>query len=91
MAATTGSAMVVLDIHASLVLIHSENNAGTGPNYKGGFGFHPLFCFADATGETLAAVLRPGNAGANTGRSHHRSRRCGRSTAREDRRRLTPR
>jgi hypothetical protein len=25
-----------------------------------------MFCFADATGETLAAMLRPGNAGANT-------------------------
>ena len=24
-----------------------------------------MFCFADATGETLAALLRPGNAGAN--------------------------
>ena len=48
MSATTGTAMVVLDIDASLVQIHSENKAGTGPNYKGAFGFHPLFCFADA-------------------------------------------
>ena len=48
MAATTGTAMVVLDIDASLVQIHSQNKAGTGPNYKGGFGFHPLLCFADA-------------------------------------------
>jgi hypothetical protein len=66
MAATTGTSMVVLDIDASLVQIHSENKAGTGPNYKGGFGFHPLFCFADATGEALSAMLRPGSAGANT-------------------------
>jgi hypothetical protein len=65
MAATTGTAMVVFDIDASLVEIHSENKAGTGPNYKGGFGFGPMFCFADRTGEALAAVLRPGNAGAN--------------------------
>ncbi len=70
MAATTGSAMVVLDIDASLIQIHSENKTGTGPNYKGGFGFHPLFCFADATGEALAAVLRPGSAGANTLADH---------------------
>ena len=48
MSATTGTAMVVLDIDASLVQIHSENKEATGPNYKGGFGFHPLFCFADA-------------------------------------------
>jgi hypothetical protein len=24
------------------VEIHSENKEGTGPTYKGGFGFHPL-------------------------------------------------
>lgn len=70
MAATTGTAMVVLDIDASLVQIHSQNKAGTGPNYKGGFGFHPLLCFADATGEALAAMLRPGNAGANSVADH---------------------
>ena len=35
------------------------------PISKGGFGFHPMFCFADATGEALAARLRPGNAAAN--------------------------
>ena len=60
MSATTGTAMVVLDIDASLVQIHSENKDGTGPNYKGGFGFAPMFCFADATGEALAGILRPG-------------------------------
>ena len=70
MAATTGTATVVLDIDASLVEIHSENKDGTAATYKGGFGFHPLFCFADATGEALAAMLRPGNAGANTVTDH---------------------
>lgn len=50
---TTGNATVVLDIDASLIQIHSENKAGTGPNCKGGFGFHPLLCFEDATGEAL--------------------------------------
>jgi hypothetical protein len=64
-AATTGTAAVVLDIDASLHQIHSENKELTGPTYKGGFGFHPVYCFADATGETLAVRLRPGNAGAN--------------------------
>ena len=47
-AATTGADPVVLDVDASLVEIHSENKEGTGPTYKGGFGFHPMFCFADA-------------------------------------------
>ena len=54
-----GHGPVVLDIDASLVQIHSENKAGTGPTYKGGFGFHPMFCFADATGEALASCCAP--------------------------------
>lgn len=66
MGATTGTATVVLDVDASLHEIHSENKEETAAHYKGGFGFHPIYCFADATGETLAELLRPGNAGANT-------------------------
>ena len=69
-AAGTGDDPVVLDIDASLVEIHSENKEQTAPTFKGGFGFHPMFCFADATGETLSAILRPGNAGANTVADH---------------------
>ena len=69
-AATTGSDPVLLDIDASLVEIHSEHKVSAAPTFKGGYGFHPMFCFADATGETLAAVLRPGNAGANTVADH---------------------
>ncbi|MCA1706095.1 MAG: IS1380 family transposase, partial [Actinobacteria bacterium] len=64
-AATTGTATVVLDIDSSLHQIHSENKVDAAANYKGGYGFHPIYCFADATGETLAVRLRPGNAGAN--------------------------
>jgi hypothetical protein len=62
---TTGKAPVILDLDASLVDIHSENKEGTAANYKRGFGFSPMFCFADATGEALAGILRPGNATAN--------------------------
>ncbi len=61
---------VVLDIDATLVEVHSENKDGTAPTYKRGFGFHPMFCFADATGEALAARLRPGNAAANNAADH---------------------
>jgi hypothetical protein len=68
--ATTGTTPVVLDIDASLIQVHSENKAGTAPNFKRGFGFHPMFCFADATGEALAAILRPGNATANDAADH---------------------
>jgi len=63
--ATDGDDAVVLDIDASLVEIHSENKDGTAAHFKGGFGFHPLFCFADATGDALAGHLRSGNATAN--------------------------
>lgn len=63
---TTGRDPVILDIDASLVQIHSGNKEQAAPTYKGRYGFHPMFCFADATGETLSALLRPGNAGANT-------------------------
>ena len=61
---------VLLDIDASLVEIHSENKEGAAPHFKGGYGFHPMLCFADATGEALAAQLRPGSAGANTVADH---------------------
>lgn len=66
----TTAGPVVLDIDASLVEIRSENKEGTAPHFKRGFGFHPMFCFADATGETLASLLRPGNAAANKGVSN---------------------
>lgn len=63
---TTGKTPVVLDVDASLIEIHSENKEGTAANYKHGFGFSPMFCFAEATGEALSALLRPGNATANS-------------------------
>ena len=67
---TTGVVPVVLDIDASLVEIHTETKEGTGPTYKGGWGYHPMLCFADATGECLSSLLRPGNAAANTVSDH---------------------
>jgi Transposase DDE domain group 1 len=63
--ATKGKDPVILDLDASVVDIHSDEKEGTAPTYKGNFGFHPIFCFADATGECLAELLRPGNATAN--------------------------
>ncbi len=69
-AATTGTHAVVLDIDSSLHEIHSENKAEAAATYKGGYGFHPIYCFADATGETLSVRLRPGNAGANNIADH---------------------
>ena len=48
--------------------------AGT---YKGGYGFAPFIASVDygggnGSGEILAAVLRPGNAGANSAEDHIR-------------------
>jgi hypothetical protein len=60
---------IVLDFDATLVTSHSEKEQAA-PNYKHGFGFHPLLCFLDGTNEALAGVLRPGNAGSNTAADH---------------------
>lgn len=60
-----GKDPIYLDIDASLVEVHSENKEETGPNYKKGFGFHPMFVTSPSTGEVLSSILRPGNATAN--------------------------
>jgi hypothetical protein len=60
---------IVLDFDSHLVEIHSEKE-GAAPNRKHGFGFHPLGCWLDDTGEALAILLRSGNAGANTAADH---------------------
>ena len=60
---------VTLDFDAQLVECHTEKEGGA-PHRKGGYGFHPLHCFLDETGEHLAGLLRPGNAGANTAADH---------------------
>ena len=62
-------ATVTLDFDAQLLECHTEKEGG-GPHRKGGFGFHPLHCFLDETGEQLAGLLRPGNAGSNTAADH---------------------
>ena len=61
--------LLVLDIDATLVTSHSEKEEASG-NYKHGFGFHPLACFLEATGDALSALLRGGSAGSNTARDH---------------------
>lgn len=51
----------VIDIDATMITAHSEKD-GAGPTYKGGYGYHPILAYLDATGEPLSAMLRPGNA-----------------------------
>jgi hypothetical protein len=60
---------ITLDIDATLLSAHSEKEDAAG-TYKRGFGFHPLLCYLDETGEALAGMLRPGNAGSNTATDH---------------------
>ena len=66
-AAGAAPAEVVLDVDSSLVEIHSENKEQAAAHFKGGYGFHPMLCFLDETGEALAGLLRAGNAAANSG------------------------
>jgi Transposase DDE domain group 1 len=65
--------LIPLDIDATIVTAYSEKDQAT-PTWKKTFGFHPLTVFADhgaaGSGEPLAIVLRPGNAGSNTAADH---------------------
>jgi hypothetical protein len=56
---------VTIDLDATLVTAHSEKDGAAG-TFKHGFGLHPMQAYCDESGEALAALLRPGNAGANT-------------------------
>ena len=64
---------LIIDIDATLVTAHSEKEKAA-PTFKRGFGFHPLCAFVDhgpaGTGEPVAVLLRPGNAGSNTAADH---------------------
>ncbi len=62
-------ASLTFDIDATLLTAHSEKDRAAG-NYKHGYGFHPIGCWLAETGEALACVLRPGNAGSNTAEDH---------------------
>lgn len=70
---TDGTDPLIIDADATLVTAHSEKE-GAAPTFKRGFGHHPLWTFADhgpgGTGEPLAQLLRPGNAGSNTAADH---------------------
>ena len=64
---------LIIDIDATIVTAHSEKTDAT-PTWKKTFGFHPLLAFLDrpdiSSGEALAGILRPGNAGSNTAADH---------------------
>jgi hypothetical protein len=64
---------LVIDVDATLLTAHSDKEHAK-PTFKRGYGFHPLVAFVDhgaaGTGEPLAVLLRPGNAGSNTAADH---------------------
>ena len=66
-AAGAAPAQVILDFDATPITAHSDKELAAG-HYKGGFGFNPLL--ATCGREVLAAILRPGNAGANNAADH---------------------
>jgi Transposase DDE domain group 1 len=59
-----------LDVDATITIDHSDNKENAAATWKHTFGMHPLLVFLDrpeiASGEGLAGLLRPGNAGSNT-------------------------
>jgi hypothetical protein len=58
---------VILDFDAFPIGAHSDKEGAAG-HYKGGFGHHALLVSCGR--EVLAALLRPGNAGANDAEDH---------------------
>lgn len=65
--------LIPLDIDATILIAHSDKQQAA-PTWKKTFGFHPMTVFVDhregGSGEPLAIVLRPGNAGSNTAADH---------------------
>lgn len=64
---------LVIDLDATLITAHSDKEQAAA-TFKKTYGFHPLCAFLDhgpeGTGESLAMLLRPGNAGSNTAADH---------------------
>ena len=64
---------VTVDLDGVLVLAHSEKQDAAA-TWKKTFGHHPLMGFVDhgrgGSGEPVAGLLRPGNAGSNTAADH---------------------
>lgn len=64
---------VIVDLDGVLVVAHSDKQDAAA-TWKKSYGHHPLMAFVDhgpgGTGEPVAALLRPGNAGSNTAADH---------------------
>jgi hypothetical protein len=68
-----GGDLVTVDLDATIVTAYSDKEQAAA-TWKKTWGFHPLASFADhgsdGSGEPLAIMLRPGNAGSNTAADH---------------------
>lgn len=62
---------IVIDLDATLITAQSDKQ-GAAVTFKKGYGFHPLGAWCANTTESLAMLLRPGNAGSNTVSDHIR-------------------
>jgi hypothetical protein len=60
---------LIIDFDATLINTKADKQDAR-PNYKRGYGHHPLLAIIAETDEVLAAKLRPGNAGSNTAVDH---------------------
>jgi hypothetical protein len=60
---------LVIDLDGTLITARSDKE-GAAPTFKKGYGFHPLGAWLANTLESLAMLLRPGNAGSNTFADH---------------------
>jgi hypothetical protein len=60
---------LVIDLDATLITARSDKE-GAASTFKMGYGFHPLGAWCANTAESLAMLLRPGNAGSNTFTDH---------------------
>lgn len=69
--AASAAAPLVIDLDATLVTAHSDKESAA-PTFKRGYGFHPLWSFADhgAGGGGATGGVRAGNAGSNTAVDH---------------------
>jgi Transposase DDE domain group 1 len=64
-----GRPVVVVRLDATVIEAHSSKTKAAG-HFKNGFGFHPLTAWCQNVGDSLAVMLRPGNAGSNTAADH---------------------
>jgi hypothetical protein len=62
---------LIIDFDATLINTKADKQDAR-PNYKRGYGHHPLLAMIAETDEVLCAKLRPGNAGSNTAADHVR-------------------